>query len=313
MTATSGGGFSLMVEAMGLAGITEVPLVIVDAQRGGPSTGMPTHTEQSDLLFAIHASQGEFPRIVLAPGTAEECFEAGWRAFNLAERYQCPVVVMTDTLLASSLQTVDVDSIDFGDVNIDRGKTVDSGAPAEEYLRFAYSPDGVSPRAFPGDSAAIITTSSDEHEESGHISEASEIRTRMMQKRMQKLETARQEMRLPTLYGPEEADITLITWGSTHGTVRHAVDILNAAGESVRMLHFSDLWPLPADSVREMLRGCRRTVVVEQNYTSQLALLLRMTTGFEADVTLTKYDGRPMGPDDIAAAVRREVAVGYQA
>jgi 2-oxoglutarate ferredoxin oxidoreductase subunit alpha len=298
---------------MGLSGITEVPLVVVDAQRGGPSTGMPTHTEQSDLLFAIHASQGEFPRVVLAPGTVEECFEAGWRSFNLAERYQCPVVVLTDTLLASSLQTVDMGGIDFADVTIDRGKTLDGGATDEDYLRFAYSPDGVSPRAFPGDPNAIITTSSDEHEESGHISEAAEIRTRMMQKRMQKLETARHEMRLPTPYGPEGADITLLAWGSTHGTVRHAVDILNASGESARMLHFSDLWPLPVDELRELLRGCRRTVVVEQNYTSQLASLLRMTTGFEADVALTKYDGRPQGPDDIAAAVRREVGVGYKA
>jgi 2-oxoglutarate ferredoxin oxidoreductase subunit alpha len=149
--------------------------------------------------------------------------------------------------------TVDVDSIDFADVAIDRGKTLDGGAAAEEYLRFAYSPDGVSPRAFPGDPAAIITTSSDEHEESGHISEAAEIRIPMMQKRMQKLETARQEMRLPALHGPEGADITLITWGSTHGTVRHAVDILNESGESVRMLHFSDLchpWTRCGDAAR---------------------------------------------------------------
>lgn len=313
MTATSGGGFSLMVEAMGLAGIAEMPLVIVDAQRGGPSTGMPTHTEQSDLLFAIHASQGEFPRMVLAPGNVEGCFEAGWRAFNLAERYQSPVVVMTDTLLASSLQTVDAGAIDFDSVVIDRGKTLDGEEAAGGYKRFAYSADGVSPRAFPGDPDAIITISSDEHDESGHISEASDVRTPMMQKRMRKLETARHEMRLPTLYGPEDADITLITWGSTHGTVRHAVDLLNAAGDSARMLHFSDLWPLPVDALGQMLRACRRSVVVEQNYTSQLASLLRMTTGFEADVTLTKYDGRPFGPDEIAAAVRREVGVGYKA
>ena len=132
MTATSGGGFSLMVEAMGLAGMTEVPLVIMEAQRGGPSTGLPTRTEQSDLLFVIHASQGEFPRIVTAPGTVEECFEAGWRAFNLAERYQCPVVVLTDTFLASSLRTVDADAIDFAAVEIDRGPTLDlrgAGSP----------------------------------------------------------------------------------------------------------------------------------------------------------------------------------------
>ena len=314
MTATSGGGLSLMVEAMGLAGITEVPLVIVDAQRGGPSTGMPTHTEQSDLLFVVHASQGEFPRMVLAPGNVEECFEAGWRALNLADRYQCPVVVMTDTLLASSLQTVDADEIDFRNVTIDRGKTLDGSRPIPDgYKRFEYSDDGVSPRAFPGNPDAIVTASSDEHDEAGHISEDSDIRIRMMRKRMQKLETARGEMRTPSLYGPENADITLITWGSTYGVCRHAVDLLNESGESARMLHFGDVWPVPVDAVGAVLRSCRRTVVVEQNYTSQLAALLRMTTGFEANVTLTNYDGRPFGPDEIVAAVRREVGVGYKA
>jgi len=313
MTATSGGGLSLMVEAMGLSGITEVPLVMVDAQRGGPSTGMPTHTEQSDLLFVIHASQGEFPRVVLAPGTVEECFEAGWRSFNLADRYQCPVLILTDTLLASSLQTVDSGDIDFDKVVIDRGKTLEDEDVPGDYKRFALSPDGVSPRAFPGNPAAVVTAASDEHMEDGHISEAASVRVPMMQKRMQKLETARDEMRLPAIYGPEGADITLISWGSTHGTVRHAVDILNDSGESARMMHFTDLWPLPVDALREMLRSCRRTVVVEQNYTSQLATLLRMTTGFEANLTLNKYDGRPFGPDDIAAAVRREVGVGYKA
>jgi 2-oxoglutarate ferredoxin oxidoreductase subunit alpha len=313
MTATSGGGLSLMVEAMGLSGITEVPVVMVDAQRGGPSTGMPTHTEQSDLLFVIHASQGEFPRVVLAPGTVQECFEAGWRAFNLADRYQCPVVIMTDTLLASSLQTLDARDIDFTSVVIDRGKTLDNREVSVDYKRFAHSPDGVSPRALPGNPAAVVTASSDEHEEDGHISEAAAVRTPMMRKRMQKLETARHEMRLPSLYGPEEAELTLIAWGSTHGTVRHAVDLLNASGESARMLHFSDLWPLPVDALRETLSTCRRAIVVEQNYTAQLATLLRMMTGFEADMTLTKYDGRPFGPDDIVAAVRREVGVGYKA
>lgn len=312
MTATSGGGFSLMVEAMGLSGITEVPIVMVDAQRGGPSTGMPTHTEQSDLLFVIHASQGEFPRVVLAPGTVEQCFEAGWRAFNLADRYQCPVVILTDTLQATSLQTVDAGAIDFGSVLIDRGKTLDGEAAPDGYRRFAYSDDGVSPRAFPGNPQAIVTASSDEHDEDGHISEASEVRIPMMQKRMRKLETARNQMRIPGVYGPEDADITIITWGSTYGTVRHAVDILSASGESVRMLHFSDMWPLPVSELQAALRSCRRSVVVEQNYTSQLATLLRMTTGFEADVTLTKYDGRPFGPDDIVAGVRREVGIGYK-
>jgi 2-oxoglutarate ferredoxin oxidoreductase subunit alpha len=310
MTATSGGGFSLMVEAMGLAGITEVPIVIVDAQRGGPSTGMPTHTEQSDCCSPSTPRRSSRASCWL-PGTVEECFETGWRAFNLADRYQCPVVVMTDTLLASSLRTVDIDAIDFQDVVIDRGKTLD--AAAEGYKRFAYSQDGISPRAIPGDPNGIITASSDEHNEQGHIAEDSETRVRMMGKRMQKLETARGEIRVPTTYGPYNAETTLITWGSTYGTCRHAVDMLNAAGESANMLHFGDVWPVPVDDVKSALDGCRRTVIVEQNYTAQLAQLLRMTIGFEADQILLKYDGRPFGPDEIVGAVRREVGVGYKA
>jgi 2-oxoglutarate ferredoxin oxidoreductase subunit alpha len=178
----------------------------------------------------------------------EQCFEAGWRSFNLADRYQCPVVILTDTLLASSLQTVDARDIDFNSVVIDRGKTLDADVAPDEYKRFAHSEDGVSPRAFPGNPQAIITTASDEHDESGHISEASDVRIPMMQKRMRKLETARNEMRLPEVYGPEDAEITLISWGSTHGTVRHAVDILNASEKAPVCFTLSTSGPSPSRS-----------------------------------------------------------------
>ncbi|HEY5640866.1 MAG TPA: 2-oxoacid:acceptor oxidoreductase subunit alpha [Dehalococcoidia bacterium] len=316
MTATSGGGFSLMVEAMGLSGMTEVPLVIVEAQRGGPSTGLPTRTEQSDLLFMIHASQGEFPRIVTAPGTIEQCFEAGWRAFNLADKYQCPVIVATDSELSASLRTLDLDALDPRTVEIDRGATLtpdDVDALTEGYLRFRYSDDGISPRAMPGRESAILTVPSDEHDESGHINEDADVRIPMMQKRMQKLETAEVEMKPPLLYGPEDADLTLVTWGSTTGHCRDAADEINAAGGSANVLQFIDLWPMPVEAAREALERCRRKVSVEQNYTGQLALLIRMTTGVAMDGQLTKYDGRPFSPRQIIEGVGMEAMSGNKA
>ncbi|MGQ9572270.1 MAG: 2-oxoacid:acceptor oxidoreductase subunit alpha [Dehalococcoidia bacterium] len=307
MTATSGGGFSLMVEALGLAGMTEVPLVVVEAQRGGPSTGLPTRTEQGDLLFVINASQGEFPRVVLAPGTVEECFEAGWRAFNLAERYQCPVIILSDQFLATSLRTLDMEAIDFSTVSIDRGQllSVDElERLADGYRRFVFTESGISPRAAPGHPKAVYAASSDEHDEYGRITEEINNRRRMMDKRMRKLATAAAEMRPPTRYGPEEADLTLVCWGSGYGPCREAVNVLNSDGGSANLLHFGDLWPFPEDEAARLLSACRHTVAVEQNYTSQLARLIRMCTGFKVERTINKYDGRPFSPEDIVAALR---------
>jgi 2-oxoglutarate ferredoxin oxidoreductase subunit alpha len=249
---------------------------------------------------------------VLAPGTVEECFEAGWRAFNLAEQYQCPVVVMTDTFLASSLTTVESSAIDFTDVTVCRGQTLDGdGADQieERYERFQVTESGVSPRALPGDPGRVFRASSDEHDELGHITEESENRVSMMQKRMRKLETARAAMRGPKLIGPADAEVTLVCWGSTVGPCREATALLNEAGTSVSVLAFGDLWPLPVETVKEALAGARRAVVVEQNYTAQLAKLLRMETGANLQA-INKYDGRPFSPEEIADAVLREVRVG---
>jgi 2-oxoglutarate ferredoxin oxidoreductase subunit alpha len=316
MTATSGGGFCLMVEAMGLAGMTEIPLVIVESQRGGPSTGLPTRTEQSDLLFAVHAAQGEFPRIVTAPGSVEEAFEAGWRAFNLAERYQCPVVVLVDQFLSSSLRTLNMDGIDFSGVQIDRGSTLgpeELEALTDGYRRFEFTESGVSPRAVPGHPKGVFAASSDEHDETGHITEEIENRRRMMAKRMRKLDEAEKEMLPPKRYGPEQAKTTLVCWGSTFGPCKEAADEINAAGGSANVLQFVDLWPLPEGPTMEALAACNRTLVVEQNYTAQLAKLLRMATGIEVDGTITKYDGRPFAPEEIAAALEQEVLSGHTA
>jgi 2-oxoglutarate ferredoxin oxidoreductase subunit alpha len=303
MTATSGGGFSLMAEALGLAGMNEVPLVVVNAQRGGPSTGLPTRTEQSDLQFVLSASQGEFPRLVLAPGTIEECFEVGWRSFNLAERYQTPVIVLTDQLLAASLRTVDVDAIEFDKVEIDRGKLLSGeelDALAGEYKRHLFVEDGISPRAVPGHPNAVYATASDEHDEFGHISEDQDTRIKMMQKRMVKLETARQDIEPPTRYGPEESSIVLAGWGSTFGVLREVVDRLDG---KARLVHFRDLWPFPAEAAVEALRG-GRLVVVENNYTAQFKRLLQGETCIEVDQVIARYDGRPFSPEDVLASLK---------
>jgi 2-oxoglutarate ferredoxin oxidoreductase subunit alpha len=312
MTCTSGGGFSLMVEALGMAGMCEVPVVVLLCQRGGPSTGLPTRTEQGDLLFALHASQGEFPRIVLAPGTLEQCFEAGWRSFNLAERYQCPVIVLSDQFLASSLRTVEPGLLDLGQVRIDRGKTLTDAEldrATGPYLRYALTPDGISPRAIPGHPRGVYAVTTDEHDEEGHITEEIANRRRMMEKRMRKLDAARAEMRGPQWYGPEGADLTLICWGSMYGPVREAVDILESRGIRANMLHFSDIWPFPAEAAMAQLRKVRRSVGVEQNYTSQFLRLLRAETGFVPDGAVNKYDGRPPCPREIAERVEQEAGV----
>ncbi len=303
MAATSGGGFSLMVEALGLAGMTEVPVVVVEAQRGGPSTGLPTRTEQSDLLFVINASQGEFPRLVLAPGTIEEYFECGWRAFNLAEKYQTPVIVLSDELLAASVRTIETDALDFDKVAIDRGKLLgkdELDALEEPYRRHLFTEDGISPRAIPGHPKAVYATASDEHDEFGHITEEKDNRIKMMRKRMQKLETARQEIEPPARYGPQEAPIALVGWGSTYGVLREVVDRLEG---KARLVHFRDLWPFPARAAADVLHGSK-VVVVENNFTGQFKRLLQGETCIQVAQVISRYDGRPFSPEDVLAGLK---------
>ena len=305
LTPTSGGGFSLMVEALGLAGMAEVPIVVVNVQRPGPSTGHATRHEQGDLLFMIYASQGEFPRVVLAPGSIEQCFEAGYRAFNLADKYQCPAIILSDASLAHSLRAIELGALDL-DVPIDRGALLGDAeldALTEPYKRHALTDSGISPRALPGHPKAVSPVCSDEHEEDGHICEDAALRIQMMDKRMHKLEVARAEMQAPLRFGPQQADVTLLTWGSTIGPVRMALDLLNAQGETANAVQIVDIWPLPVDKVRAALQGARKLVCVEQNYSGQLATLLRAYTGIQIDALINKYSGRPMSPEYIAARV----------
>jgi len=301
MTATSGGGFSLMVEALGLAGMTETPVVIVEAQRPGPSTGMPTRTEQADLLFMLRASQGELPRIVLTPGTVEECFHAGWRAFNLAEKYQCPVIILTDNFLANSLRVIERKDFHFEAVEVDRGSLLteeELDKLADGYKRYAITETGISPRALPGHPNAVFVACSDEHDEYGNFEDDDpENRVKMAQKRLRKLEVAMEDMRGPTLYGPEQADTTLIGWGSSYGPIREAVDRLNQEGDQVNFLHFTDVWPFPEDKVQPLLESAKRLIAVENNATGQFATLLRAYAGIEVDEKILRFDGRPFSPE----------------
>ncbi|TKJ28820.1 MAG: pyruvate ferredoxin oxidoreductase [Chloroflexi bacterium B3_Chlor] len=307
MAPTSGGGFSLMTEGLGLAGITETPIVIVEAQRPGPATGLATRTEQGDLLFVMHASQGEFPRIILSPGTVEECFEAGWRAFNLAEMYQCPAIILSDNFLANSVRSIEMDALDFAGVEIDRGELLtddDLDQLESEYLRFAYTESGVSPRALPGHPKAVYQATGNEHTPDGHLTEEPEARRMQVEKRLRKLDTALHEMDGPVQYGPPEADLTLVGWGSTYGPLRETVDRLNAEGTTANMLHIRDVWPFPTEKVKAALSDAGRTVMVEGNATGQMAFLLESHAGVKIDHHIRKYDGRPFSPEYILAELK---------
>ncbi len=308
---TSGGGFALMVEALGLAGMTETPVVIYNAQRPGPSTGLATRHEQGDMLFMLYASQGEFPRFLLAPGTHEECFVAGWRAFNLAEKYQTPALVLSDHYLAVAVRTLELNAFDFEAVEIERGELLseaDLDALDGDYLRYRITDSGISPRAVPGHPKAVYVATGNEHEESGATTEEPETRTAQVEKRQRKLVGMSEEMSGPRQYGPADAEVTFVSWGSTYGPLREAVDRLNAERPGrANMLHFVDLWPFPAEAAMVAFEQARRLVAVEVNVTGQLATLIRSQTGRQMDSAILKYDGRAFTPEYIMAHVTKGV------
>ncbi len=291
MVTTSGGGFSLMVEAVGLAAMAEVPVVIYNAQRPGPSTGLPTRTEQSDLLFMAFASQGEFPRIMLAPKDPLEAFDVAVRAFNLADKFQIPVMILGDQYFADSV--TNVPRIDVTGVKVDRGKLTQIG-PDPEYKRYLLTDDGISPRAFPGDEGKSVVSSGNVHREDGHITENAEVRNIMVAKFMNKLSAIMKELKSPELFGDEDAKITLLTWGSTWGAANEAMQILKDAGLSINQLHFCDIYPLRTEKLRKVLRKSKQIIAIEQNVTSQFAQLIKLATGISVHHHINKYDGRPM-------------------
>jgi len=305
MTATSGSGLCLMVEGIGLSGITETPIVIIDAQRPGPAVGLPTRTEQGDLQFVLHAHHGDFPRAVLAPASIEDAFWLTVKAFNWAERYQLPVIILTDQHLASSYATIDPP--DLSQVTIDRGMLFsEKEANASEYMRHRLTKSGISPRALPGLGKALVVTDCDEHDELGHLTEDAGQRTAQVQKRLRKTSPLSKQTRTLRKYGSPRAETTLIGWGSTYGAIHEAVDILRKGGASVNMLHLNELWPFPGKAVIDAVSKARYSYVIESNATGQVAQLLKAETGYEVSGRILKFDGRPFTPAYIAEAVKKE-------
>jgi len=308
MTATSGGGFCLMSEGLGMTGMTETPVVVMVGQRPGPSTGLPTYSAQGDLRFVIHASQGEFPRVVVAPGDIEECFYETMRAFNWAEKYQLPVILLTDKYVVES--EVSVEPFDVNRVGIERGSLItDKYEGKGEYGRYEITETGVSPRAVPSAKGTIVHANSDEHDEYGLTTEDPVTTTAMMDKRMRKLSAIVKEIEERNIeaikfYGPEEAQATIISWGSTKGPIREAMKLLKSEGVAVNYMQILYLHPFPKGEVEKVLLRAKKTIVIEQNKTSQLSSLIRDHNLRRVDNKILRYDGRPFNPGDLSERIK---------
>jgi len=305
-TSTSGPGFSLMVEGLGWAGNNEVPVVINYYQRGAPSTGLPTRHGQSDLRFAIHASHGEFPRIVLCSGDIEECFYDAAQAFNYAERYQLPVIHLIDKALANSSKSCKM--FDFSRIKIERGELwSEADVKGREYKRFQFTESGISPRLPLGTPGVVFWHTGDEHDELGHISEESINRTRMMEKRMRKLETADREIPVQervNFFGDSDTATTIMSWGSPKGAILEAMERLRQEGSKINFLHVRMAHPLARNYVAEVLGKAKKKIVVEGNYSAQLAGIVRERTGIAVDYSVLKWNGRPISVDEVYKAVK---------
>lgn len=305
MTGSSGGGLSLMTESLGLVGMMETPLVVIDVQRPGPATGLPTRTEQSDLSFLLSASHGEIPRMVMALRNPTDAFYQTIRALNLADKYQMLVIILSDQFLADSKMTIE--PFNFEDIEIERHISDDSDIEDEIYKRYKLTEDGISKRLLPGKSSQIVITDSDEHTEYGHITESSEVRTNMMNKRMNKLNLLKNEVIEPNYYGDNEIDHLFLCWGSLEGPVRDAVDELNKDNLKVGALVFGDLYPLPKEKLTKYTFDIKNIVNIEQNYTGQLARLIRQETGIYCNKSILKYDGRQITAEEIVERFKGDV------
>jgi len=302
MTATSGGGFALMVEGVSLAAMTETPLVIGVVQRPGPATGLPTRTEQADLGFILHAGHGEFGRAVFAPGTVEECFHLTRRAFDLAERFQGPVFILSDQFLSDSYRAVDPFDLDQGP---EARPGAGGGDIARPYQRYALTDTGLSPRLLPGLSEHLIVADSDEHTPDGHLTEDLQVRRLMMEKRLNKAEGLKREVVPPSWFGPERPELLLVCWGTTQGSAREAAGRLTAGGLKTAVLHFAQVWPLVPEQFVGRLEEAGRVVAVESNATGQLARLIRRETGFFIKDIIPRSDGLPITPEYILGRLSR--------
>jgi 2-oxoglutarate ferredoxin oxidoreductase subunit alpha len=294
LAATSGGGLALMGEAIGLAGMNEIPCVIANVMRPGPATGLPTRTDQGDLRQMIHAAQGDPLKIVLLPSSVEECFRQGFDAFNLAEKYQLPVIVGFDKYMGEGFYTVP--RFDEKDMKVDRGKLLTQAEldKIEDYKRYLLTEDGVSPRAVPGMKGGIHRATSDEHDEYGDMVEDAENRKLMVEKRMKKLELAAADCPKPLVIGDDNADLTFVTWGSGRGVCEEAMELLGEQGVKANMVVVRTAWPFHGEEVASILKGCKRLVLVEHNYGGQLGGLIAEHTGILIEEKVLRYDGRPM-------------------
>ncbi len=290
MVSTSGGGFALMVEGLSLSGILETPVVIHLAQRPGPGTGLPTRTEQGDLLFSVYTAHGEFPRVIYTPGSVEEAFELSYRAFQVADRYQVPVIILTDQYLVDSyynLPDLELDDKEPENHYLETG---------EDYRRYDLTEDGVSPRGVPGVGRGLVVVDSDEHDEEGHITEDFDTRVSMVDKRLKKLEMLRGEAVPPRLIGGEDYELLVVGWGSTLGILKEAVEGLG--DKPVSLLHFPQVYPVP-DQATEIIERAERSVVIENNATAQFSKLLRLETGLEIEESINKYNGLPFSVEEV--------------
>ncbi len=298
MVATSGGGFALMQEGVSLAGMTETPVVIIDGQRPGPSTGLPTRTEQGDLFFVLHSGHGEFPRAIFAPGSIDEAISIASTSFDLADKCQVPVFILTDQYFADSIQiaeeTIPVEM---------HSREYKSYGP--EYRRYSLTESGISPLTYPGLGKAAVHVDSDEHDEHGRITEDFSLRTRMVDKRMKKLESLKRNALMPTLFGPADAGTFLICWGSNKMIVKEAREKLAEKGKTAAALHFRQVYPLTPEMVSSYNLGGKKLIAVENNSTGQFAQLLKRELGLEVPDRILKYDGTCFTVDEICRAAEK--------
>lgn len=312
-TATSGPGFSLMVEALGWAGTNEVPVVITLYMRGGPSTGMPTRTDQGDLWFAIHAGHGEFPRIVLASGSLEEAFYDAAQAFNYAEKFQMPVIHLVDKAMASFTQTVPM--FDLSRVKIERGLLYtpppSTNGNTKPFPRFQPTETGISPRPFVGQPGAVHWYTGVEHTVEGRVNEDPVVREMMMEKRARKMDVVRQEIPVEEkiqIYGDPNAALTIITWGSNKGAILDAMERLEKEGVAARLIQVRLMWPFPGEELLPYLESAQPLVMVEANFSGQLAQILKMETGHTVDHLIVKYSGRPFSGEALYNVLKTIIA-----
>jgi 2-oxoglutarate/2-oxoacid ferredoxin oxidoreductase subunit alpha len=323
MCATSGGGFALMSEAVGMAGMIETPIVCVDVQRAGPATGVPTKTEQGDLWQVLGAGQGDYPRIIVAPSSQLDLFQTIPELFNLVDKYQCPGLVLADLLISEGTSSIDPGDLDFS-VKIERGEIIfpngngettnlASGYSDNAYWRYKDTQSGISPRAVPGVPGHIHVAATDEHDEDGTLISDEftnpHKRRKMVEKRARKMQTAAGDIAPPKLVGPENAAVTLVGWGSTQGVIREAVEKL--AGEEgivANQLHIKWIVPLHAAEISRILSRSKKVIIVENNYSGQFARYLRSETSFDAHGHVRKYDGEPFMPHHIVEAVKEQLA-----